>query len=43
VRSSPMAGSEPGYIFNLGHGIQVGTPPATVKAVVEAVQAFRAA
>jgi uroporphyrinogen decarboxylase len=37
------AGSEPGYIFNLGHGIQVGTPPATVKAVVEAVQAFRAA
>jgi uroporphyrinogen decarboxylase len=35
------AGSEPGYIFNLGHGIQVGTPPAAVKAVVEAVQAFR--
>jgi len=34
------AGPEPGYIFNLGHGVQVGTPPETVKAVVEAVQAF---
>lgn len=35
------AGPAPGYIFNLGHGIQVGTPEATVKAVVQAVQAFR--
>jgi uroporphyrinogen decarboxylase len=34
------AGREPGYVFNLGHGVQVGTPPATVKAVVEAVQGF---
>jgi uroporphyrinogen decarboxylase len=34
------AGPAPGYIFNLGHGVQVGTPPATVKAVVEAVHAF---
>jgi uroporphyrinogen decarboxylase len=35
------AGREPGYIFNLGHGIQPGTPPETVKAVVDAVHAFR--
>ena len=34
------AGHAPGYIFNLGHGIQVGTPPETVKAVVDAVHAF---
>jgi len=34
------AGPGPGYIFNLGHGIQVGTPEATVKAVVDAVHAF---
>jgi len=34
------AGPEPGYIFNLGHGVQVGTPPETVRAVVEAVHAF---
>jgi uroporphyrinogen decarboxylase len=36
------AGSAPGYIFNLGHGIQVGTPEANVKAVVDAVHAFAA-
>jgi uroporphyrinogen decarboxylase len=35
------AGPAPGYIFNLGHGIQVGTPPEHVKAVVDAVHAFR--
>ncbi len=35
------AGPAPGYVFNLGHGIQVGTPPENVKAVVDAVQAFR--
>jgi uroporphyrinogen decarboxylase len=35
------AGPAPGYIFNLGHGIQVGTPEANVKAVVDAVHAYR--
>jgi uroporphyrinogen decarboxylase len=34
------AGRAPGYIFNLGHGVQVGTPPETVRAVVQAVQSF---
>jgi uroporphyrinogen decarboxylase len=33
------AGPRPGYVFNLGHGIQPGTPPENVKAVVEAVHA----
>jgi uroporphyrinogen decarboxylase len=35
------AGHEPGYIFNLGHGIQPPTPPDNVKALVEAVHAFK--
>jgi uroporphyrinogen decarboxylase len=35
------ASPAPGYIFNLGHGIQVGTPEENVKAVVDAVHAFR--
>jgi uroporphyrinogen decarboxylase len=34
------AGPQPGYIFNLGHGIQVGTPTESVKAVVDTVRAF---
>ena len=34
------AGPEPGYIFNLGHGVQVGTPTATVEAVVQAVHGY---
>jgi uroporphyrinogen decarboxylase len=34
-------GREPGYIFNLGHGIQPGTEPENVRALVEAVHAFR--
>jgi uroporphyrinogen decarboxylase len=34
-------GHEPGYVFNLGHGIQPATPPQNVKALVEAVHAFR--
>ncbi len=35
------AGRAPGYIFNLGHGIQPGTPPENVKAVVDAVHAWK--
>ncbi|HTT71852.1 MAG TPA: uroporphyrinogen decarboxylase [Anaeromyxobacteraceae bacterium] len=34
-------GHEPGYIFNLGHGVEPQTPPERVKALVEAVHAFR--
>jgi uroporphyrinogen decarboxylase len=33
-------GHQPGYIFNLGHGIQPATPPESVKALVDAVHAF---
>jgi uroporphyrinogen decarboxylase len=35
------AGHQPGYIFNVGHGIQPPTPPENVKALVEAVHAFK--
>jgi uroporphyrinogen decarboxylase len=41
LRIVQAAGPAPGYIFNLGHGIQPGTPPETVKAVVDAVHAFQ--
>jgi uroporphyrinogen decarboxylase len=34
-------GHEPGYIFNLGHGIQPPTAPENVKALVDEVHAFR--
>ena len=34
------AGPEPGYIFNLGHGLTPATPTENVKAVVDAVHAF---
>ncbi len=34
-------GHQPGYIFHLGHGIQPPTPPQHVKALVDAVHAFR--
>jgi uroporphyrinogen decarboxylase len=33
-------GAHPGHVFNLGHGIGVGTPPENVAALVEAVRAF---
>jgi uroporphyrinogen decarboxylase len=34
------AGSRPGHVFNLGHGILPGTPVENVKAVVERVRAW---
>jgi uroporphyrinogen decarboxylase len=40
LRIVQAAGPRPGYIFNLGHGIQPGTPVENVKAVVDAVHAF---
>ncbi len=41
TRSLLGAGArQPGYIFNLGHGITPSTPPENVRAVVEAVHAF---
>jgi uroporphyrinogen decarboxylase len=40
VALARAGGRTPGYIFNLGHGIQVGTPTETVKAVVDAVHAI---
>ena len=40
-RMLEAVGRQPGYIFNLGHGIQPATPPENVKALVDAVHAFR--
>ncbi len=37
------AGGKPGHIFNLGHGIILGTPPENVKILVDAVHEFSAA
>ena len=34
------AGGRPGHIFNLGHGIILGTPVDNVKALVDAVHEF---
>jgi uroporphyrinogen decarboxylase len=39
-RIMQAAGPKPGYIFNLGHGLQPPTPVENVKAVVDAVHAF---
>ncbi len=41
VQVAKAGATAPGYIFNLGHGIQPGTDQAIVKAVVEAVQALK--
>ena len=35
------AGHEPGFVFNLGHGIHKETPVAHVQVLVEAVRSFR--
>lgn len=35
-----MAGGRPGHIFNLGHGIILGTPVDNVRALVDAVHEF---
>jgi uroporphyrinogen decarboxylase len=35
-----MAGGRPGHIFNLGHGIILGTPVDNVRAAVDAVHEF---
>ena len=35
-----MAGGRPGHIFNLGHGIVVGTPVDNVKALIDCVHEF---
>jgi len=37
------AGTDPGHVFNLGHGILPSTPPENVAALVESVHAASAA
>jgi uroporphyrinogen decarboxylase len=34
---------DPGYIFNLGHGITPGTPPDAVKTLVDTVKCYSGA
>ncbi len=41
MRVLHQAGPEPGYIFNLGHGILPETPVDNVRAVVEMVHTYR--
>lgn len=36
-----MAAAEPGFVFNLGHGVLVNTPPAHAKHLVDVVHAWR--
>jgi uroporphyrinogen decarboxylase len=33
-------GTEPGHVFNLGHGIHQHTPPESVAALVDEVHAY---
>jgi len=39
ARVVEVAGTAPGYVFNVGHGLVPATPPANVAALVDAVHA----